>query len=196
MLEFLRLDGRALRRPDQRRGRRQQQQRAQSLLEVAQTISLLSTLSEREQDQNVLTLSTLHASKGLEWPHVMLVGVNEGLLPFKLDKHDELPTEDDAERETRSAGTQQRLEEERRLMYVASPAPRTTLAVSWTRRRKKGREMVASQPSRFIGEMALDKSTAKEDPREKLKACAPNSPRKPRPAQRPTRPSLKPPPAP
>jgi ATP-dependent DNA helicase Rep len=43
-----------------------------SLLEVAQTISLLSTISEREQDQNVVTLSTLHASKGLEWPHVML----------------------------------------------------------------------------------------------------------------------------
>ncbi len=56
-----------------------------TLLAVVQTIALLSALSEREQDQNVVTLSTLHASKGLEWPHVTLAGVNEGLLPFKLD---------------------------------------------------------------------------------------------------------------
>ncbi len=56
-----------------------------TLLEVIQTIALLSTISEREQDQDVVTLSTLHAAKGLEWPHVVLAGVNEGLLPFKTD---------------------------------------------------------------------------------------------------------------
>lgn len=44
-----------------------------------QTIALLSTISEREGDQNVVTL-TLHASKGLK-PHVVLSAVNEGLLP-------------------------------------------------------------------------------------------------------------------
>jgi len=42
--------------------------------------------------------------------------------------------------------------------------------VSWTRKRKKGREMVAAQPSRFIAEMALDQATTKEDPRAKLRA--------------------------
>lgn len=42
--------------------------------------------------------------------------------------------------------------------------------MSWTRKRKKGREMVAAQPSRFIAEMALDQATTKEDPREKLRA--------------------------
>ncbi|MBS0341563.1 MAG: UvrD-helicase domain-containing protein [Proteobacteria bacterium] len=134
-----------------------------SLMEVAQTISLLSTISEREQEQNVVTLSTLHASKGLEWPHVLLVGVNEGLLPFKLD-------DDEGRQEKVAENTLERLQEERRLMYVGITRAQRSLAVSWTKRRKKGREMVAAQPSRFIAEMALDKSTAKEDPREKLKA--------------------------
>jgi ATP-dependent DNA helicase Rep len=132
-----------------------------SLLEVVQTIALLSTLSEREKDENVLTLSTLHASKGLEWPHVMLVGVNEGLLPFKMDEAAmDLPADVLA----------QRLEEERRLMYVGITRAQRTLAVSWLKRRKKGRESVAGQPSRFIKEMALDQATVKEDPREKLRA--------------------------
>ena len=134
-----------------------------SLLEVAQTISLLSTISEREKDQNVVTLSTLHASKGLEWPHVMLVGVTEGLLPFKLD-------DDNGKQEKVSDSTLERLQEERRLMYVGITRAQRTLAVSWTKKRKKGREMIAGIPSRFIAEMALDKTTAKEDPREKLKA--------------------------
>ena len=53
-----------------------------------------------------------------------------------------------------------------------------SLAVSWTKKRKKGREMVAGIPSRFIAEMALDKTTAKEDPREKLKALRAESARK------------------
>jgi ATP-dependent DNA helicase Rep len=137
-----------------------------SLLEVAQTISLLSTLNEKESDPNVVTLSTLHAAKGLEWPHVMLVGVTEGLLPFKMDEDNQaaLPAEVHAE------GQLSRLQEERRLMYVGITRAQRTLSVSWTKRRKKGRETVAAMPSRFIAEMGLDKNTVKEDPREKLRA--------------------------
>jgi len=131
---------------------------SKTLLEVVQTIALLSTISEREGEQNVVTLSTLHAAKGLEWPHVTLVGCIEGLLPFKMD--DEDSNEDLA----------MRLQEERRLMYVGITRAKRTLAVSWTRRRKKGRDTVAAAPSRFIAEMALDKATVKEDPREKLRA--------------------------
>ncbi len=130
-----------------------------SLMEVVQTIALISTLSEREQDQNVVTLSTLHASKGLEWPHVVLAGVNEGLLPFKID-------DDTGDAESLAL----RLQEERRLMYVGITRAQRTLAVSWLKRRKKGRETVPGTPSRFIAEMALDQATTKEDPREKLRA--------------------------
>jgi ATP-dependent DNA helicase Rep len=131
-----------------------------TMLEVVQTIALLSTISEREGDQNVVTLSTLHAAKGLEWPHVVLAGVNEGLLPFKL--------EDDDGKNTDSIAL--RLQEERRLMYVGITRAQRTLAVNWLRKRKKGRDMIPGMPSRFIAEMALDKATVKEDPREKLKA--------------------------
>ena len=131
-----------------------------TMLEVVQSIALLSTLSEREGDQNVVTLSTLHAAKGLEWPHVVLAGVNEGLLPFKMEDDDGNNTDDIA----------LRLQEERRLMYVGITRAQRTLAVNWLRRRKKGRDTIAGLPSRFIAEMALNKETAREDPREKIKA--------------------------
>ena len=126
-----------------------------SVLDVAQTISVIISLAERGDQQDVVTLSTLHAAKGLEWPHVVLVGVNEGLLPFKSDD------------EETSA---QRLEEERRLMYVGITRARHTLAVSTLRRRKRGRDTVLGIPSRFIGEMKLHEVQEKIDPREKLKA--------------------------
>jgi ATP-dependent DNA helicase Rep len=127
----------------------------QSVLQVAQTISVILSLAERGTDQNVVTLSTLHAAKGLEWPHVVLAGVNEGLLPFRSEDDDMTP---------------ERLEEERRLMYVGITRARRTLAVSTLRRRKRGRDFAPGLPSRFIGEMKLDEKTVKEDPREKLKA--------------------------
>jgi len=148
-----------------------------SLLEVAQTVSLLSTISERETDQNVVTLSTLHAAKGLEWPHVMLVGVTEGMLPFKLRDNPDDASSGQASSEQRAAAKEAasetlttHLQEERRLMYVGITRAQRSLAVSWTRKRKKGREMISAQPSRFIAEMGLDQNTVKEDPREKLKA--------------------------
>ncbi len=125
-----------------------------SVLQVAQTISVIISLAERGDEQDVVTLSTLHAAKGLEWPHVTLAGVNEGLLPFRSGDDDMTP---------------ERLEEERRLMYVGITRARSTLAVSTLRRRKKGRDTVVGVPSRFIKEMKLDEGVAKEDPRERLK---------------------------
>jgi len=125
-----------------------------SVLDIAQTISIILSLAERGDEQEVVTLSTLHASKGLEWPHVVLAGVNEGLLPFKSEAEEM---------------TADHIEEERRLMYVGITRARQTLAVSTLRRRKKGRETVAGIPSRFIAEMKLHEAKSQEDPRERLR---------------------------
>ena len=84
------------------------------------------------------------------------------MLPFRMDN------EAGSEHTNESLVT--RLEEERRLMYVGITRAKNTLTVSWTKRRKKGREMIASLPSRLIAEMALNKTTVQEDPREKLRA--------------------------
>jgi ATP-dependent DNA helicase Rep len=126
-----------------------------SVLDVAQTISVIVSLAERGEQQDVITLSTLHAAKGLEWPHVVLAGVNEGLLPFRSGDEDLSAL---------------RLEEERRLMYVGITRARNTLAVSTLRRRKRGRDTVQGVPSRFIAEMKLHEATTREDPRARLKA--------------------------
>ena len=126
----------------------------------------MSTLSEREKDQNVVTLSTLHAAKGLEWPHVMLVGINEDLLPFKPSTN----PEDGELTQVQVFANTQRIEEERRLMYVGITRAQFSLVVSWCKRRKKGRDIVIAQPSRFIAEMAIDKTQETIDPMEKLRA--------------------------
>ncbi len=126
----------------------------QTVLQVAQTISVIISLAERGDEQDVVTLSTLHAAKGLEWPHVQLVGINEGLLPFRSGDEEI---------------TAERIEEERRLMYVGITRARITLAVSTLRRRKKGRDTVQGIPSRFIQEMKLEEAVDKGDPRERLK---------------------------
>ncbi|MFO1225282.1 MAG: UvrD-helicase domain-containing protein [Burkholderiaceae bacterium] len=131
-----------------------EQSPACSVIEVAQTISIIASIAERGDDADVVTLSTLHAAKGLEWPHVFLAGVNEGLLPFATEDQPVTP---------------QRLEEERRLMYVGITRARRTLTVSALKRRKRGRQMAPAMPSRFIAEMKLDEAHAKVDPRERLK---------------------------
>jgi ATP-dependent DNA helicase Rep len=135
-------------------GRPEEGAEPQTVLQVAQTINVILSLAERGDDADMVTLSTLHAAKGLEWPHVVLASVNEGLLPFRSGEDDMTP---------------ERLEEERRLMYVGITRARTTLVVSTLSRRKRGRDTVQARPSRFIAEMKLDEAGTKEDPRERLK---------------------------
>jgi ATP-dependent DNA helicase Rep len=124
-----------------------------SLLELTQMVALMTMLEGRDEEPDAVRMSTLHASKGLEFPHVFLVGVEEGILPHKGDP--------DAPAESIAA----RLEEERRLMYVGITRAQRSLHVTWCKRRKRARETVNCDPSRFIKEMKLDEGDAvpKED---------------------------------
>ena len=110
-----------------------------NLLELTQTVALMSMLEGRENGEpDAVKLSTLHAAKGLEFGHVFLIGVEEGILPH---------------RESIDNGT---IEEERRLMYVGITRAQKSLHISWCRKRKRAGETEACEPSRFIAELPHD----------------------------------------
>jgi ATP-dependent DNA helicase Rep len=110
-----------------------------NLLELTQLVALITMLESRDGEApDAVRLSTLHAAKGLEFPHVFMVGLEEGVLPH---------------REAIDAGN---VEEERRLMYVGVTRAQRALHLSWCRRRKRAGEMSTCQPSRFIGELAQE----------------------------------------
>jgi ATP-dependent DNA helicase Rep len=110
-----------------------------NLLELTQSIALLTLLEGEEGRENdAVRLSTLHAAKGLEFAHVFLVGLEEGVLPH---------------REAIAAGN---VDEERRLMYVGLTRAQRSLRLSWCRRRKRAGEWHGAEASRFIGELAQE----------------------------------------
>jgi ATP-dependent DNA helicase Rep len=119
-----------------------------SLLDLTQMVALMSMMEGKDEEPDAVRMSTLHASKGLEYPHVFLVGVEEGILPHKGDP--------DAPPESIAA----RIEEERRLMYVGITRAQRSLHVSWCKKRKRAREHVHCDMSRFIKEMKLDEGDA------------------------------------
>ncbi|SDX83742.1 ATP-dependent DNA helicase Rep [Collimonas sp. OK242] len=119
-----------------------------NLLELTQMVALMSMLEGRDEEPDAVRMSTLHASKGLEYPHVFLIGVEEGILPHKGDP--------DAPPETIAA----RIEEERRLMYVGITRAQRSLHVSWCKKRKRAGESVVCEISRFVKEMRLDEGDA------------------------------------
>ena len=103
----------------------------------------MSLRQEREEDGDKergagVTLITLHAAKGLEFPHVYLIGLEEGLLP-----HDRSKLE----------GT---VDEERRLLYVGITRARRTLALSFCRHRIKYGSPMPGTPSSFIKELPAE----------------------------------------
>jgi len=85
-----------------------------SLLDLSQHVALITMLERNDQNDEVdaVHLSTLHAAKGLEYKHVFLIGVEEGLLPHLGRDDEDIPVGQE------EVVLTQRIQEERRLMYV------------------------------------------------------------------------------
>jgi ATP-dependent DNA helicase Rep len=108
-----------------------------SLIAMVQTIALINMLEGKDQKPDAVSLSTLHAAKGLEFPHVFIVGAEEEILPFR-------------------DSDEKQIEEERRLMYVGITRAERSLQISYCNRRKRGKDWMACEPSRFLEEMPED----------------------------------------
>ena len=110
-----------------------------NIIEIAQTIALMTLLEGKDENENdAVKMSTLHASKGLEYPYVYLVGCEEGLFPHG---------------DSVEAGN---LEEERRLMYVGITRAKRQLTLTHCVKRKRQGTWQFPDPSRFIDEMPQD----------------------------------------
>jgi len=90
---------------------------------------------EEEAEENKVQLLTIHASKGLEYPHVYIIGMEEDILPH------------------RTSIDEDNVEEERRLAYVGITRAQQTLTMTWASRRKQYGEVINTTPSRFLDEL-------------------------------------------
>ncbi|NLY76858.1 MAG: DNA helicase PcrA [Tissierellia bacterium] len=116
-----------------------------SLEDFLSSISLLSDVDKTEDIENSVTMLTVHSAKGLEFPVVFLVGMEEGLFPI-----------------ARALEKDSDLEEERRLCYVAVTRAEELLYITYTQMRTIYGRTSYSQPSRFIEEIPeelIDSST-------------------------------------
>ena len=107
---------------------------------VIRKLVLLDMLEQQqeEQDTDKVNLLTLHAAKGLEFPYVYMIGLEEELLPHK------------------NSIAAETVEEERRLMYVGITRARQGLTLTLAEQRKNGGQMRQMTPSRFLDELPQD----------------------------------------
>ncbi|MGE5244224.1 MAG: ATP-dependent helicase [Betaproteobacteria bacterium] len=111
-----------------------------SLLGFVDRLSLLSDADEEQGSRDArIWLMTLHSAKGLEFPVVILAGLEEGLFPH-----------------SRSSDDEEELEEERRLCYVGMTRARSRLVLTGAARRRTFGEYHSSEPSRFIDEVPAE----------------------------------------
>ena len=99
---------------------------------------LMEQQDEEEKGPESVQLMTLHASKGLEFPHVFIIGMEENLLPHRVSVEEN------------------NIEEERRLAYVGITRARQTLSMTMALKRRQFGETINCEPSRFIDELPQD----------------------------------------
>ena len=102
---------------------------------------VLMDLLERQEEEDMddrVQLMTLHAAKGLEFPHVFIIGVEEDILPHRSSIEDD------------------NIEEERRLAYVGVTRAKRSLTLSLAAKRKQFGEIIETTPSRFLDELPQD----------------------------------------
>ncbi|MEC8968971.1 MAG: UvrD-helicase domain-containing protein [Bacteroidota bacterium] len=108
-----------------------------SLTDFLIDVALLTDAdSEKEEDKNKITLMTIHAAKGLEFPYVYIVGMEENLFPSQM-----------------ALNSRNELEEERRLFYVALTRAKKKATLSYAVSRYRWGNFTSCEPSRFIDEI-------------------------------------------
>ncbi|AWX15698.1 DNA helicase Rep [Mergibacter septicus] len=111
-----------------------------NLTQVVSCLTLRDMLERGEDDQDTdeVQLMTLHASKGLEFPYVFLIGMEEGILPHQTSIEED------------------NVEEERRLAYVGITRAQQQLTFSLCKERRQQGELIRPEPSRFLFELPQD----------------------------------------
>jgi DNA helicase-2/ATP-dependent DNA helicase PcrA len=110
-----------------------------SLSIFLEEVSLISDLDGLNDDDNSVTLMTLHAAKGLEFPHVFMAGLEEGIFPH-----------------TRSMMDPEQMEEERRLMYVGVTRAEKSLHMTYAKERMLYGDYQRNNPSMFLYDLPSD----------------------------------------
>ena len=111
-------------------------ERSDEFVDIISYLQLMDIMERqgKEEESDSVNLLTLHSSKGLEFPHVYIIGMEEKLIPHHASMDDNI-------------------EEERRLAYVGITRAQKTLTFSLVQRRKRGGEMEECEPSRFLFEI-------------------------------------------
>ncbi len=107
-----------------------------SLTSYLQDVALFTDLDKKDDDPNKVTLMTVHMAKGLEFPYIYIVGMEEDLFPSGM-----------------SVNTRAELEEERRLFYVALTRAEKKATISFAESRYRWGKLNYTEPSRFISEI-------------------------------------------